>query len=113
MDSILKACAMRRSCDNITAVVIGFDNFYRRLDEAKSGSRAGQLLTSNDFEVIEEVDMHPVDDPLLDPGNVIYIESDDHQESQTESQNQEGADELARVVIDPSFQKMLVTKSTD
>lgn len=39
VDSILKACAMRRSCDNITSVVIGFDNFYRRLDEGKRGFR--------------------------------------------------------------------------
>ena len=46
---------MRRSCDNITSVVIGFDNFYRRLDEGKRGMKIGQTITSNDHEVIEEV----------------------------------------------------------
>ena len=37
VDSILKTCAMRRSCDNITSVVIAFDNFYRKLDECRLG----------------------------------------------------------------------------
>ena len=32
VDSILKSSATRRSCDNITAVVITFDNFYKQLD---------------------------------------------------------------------------------
>ena len=40
VDSILKACAMRRSCDNITSVVIGFDNFYRKLDQVKRGAKS-------------------------------------------------------------------------
>lgn len=35
VDAILKTCAMRRGCDNITSVVIAFDNFYRKLDECK------------------------------------------------------------------------------
>ena len=39
VDAILKSCAMRRSCDNITTVVIAFDNFYRKLDETKSTQR--------------------------------------------------------------------------
>ena len=57
MDSILKTCAMRRSCDNITSVVIAFDNFYRKLDESKRGTRIGKTLISNDHEVIEEIQM--------------------------------------------------------
>jgi hypothetical protein len=28
VDAILKTCAVRRTCDNITVVIIGFDNFY-------------------------------------------------------------------------------------
>jgi hypothetical protein len=35
VDSILKCSAARRSADNITAVAITFDNFYRVLDESK------------------------------------------------------------------------------
>ena len=106
VDSILKTCAMRRSCDNITSVVIAFDNFYRRLDECKLGSShgpsssskpvkdlSGQILTSNDHEVFEEIQMTPVGDNYQDNSNVIYIESDDHLESITESQNMEQTDE--------------------
>lgn len=98
---------MRRSCDNITSVVIAFDNFYRRLDECKLGSSpgkgsiglpqkdlSGQILTGNDHEVFEEIQMTPVGDQQNqesnsggNSNNVIYIESDDHLESITESQN--------------------------
>lgn len=35
VDSILKCSATRRSADNITAVAITFDNFYKVLDQAK------------------------------------------------------------------------------
>ena len=57
VDSILKTCAMRRSCDNITSVVIAFDNFYRKLDECKSASskiNSGAFM-GNDHEVFEEI----------------------------------------------------------
>ena len=99
---------MRRSCDNITSVVIGFDNFYRRLDECKLGNSkgsssghpqrdpSGQILTGNDHEVFEEIQMTPVGDNFNlqennSSNNVIYIESDDHLESITESQNMDHA----------------------
>ena len=59
VDSILKACAMRRSCDNITTVVIAFDNFYRKLDGCKSGTggtnKQLSSLMGNDHEVFEEI----------------------------------------------------------
>ena len=50
VDSILKSSAVRRSCDNITTVVIVFDNFYRKLDELQ-----GKSPYSNDKEIIEEI----------------------------------------------------------
>lgn len=56
MDSILKVSALRRSCDNITAVVIAFDNFYRMLDEVRGKpTPASNLLFGNDHEVFEEI----------------------------------------------------------
>ena len=54
---------MRRSCDNITSVVIAFDNFYRRLDDCKLNKQKdlnGHILTGNDHEVFEEIQMTPV-----------------------------------------------------
>ena len=96
VDSVLKTCAMRRSCDNITSVVIGFDNFYRKLDECRKGAKFRQVLTTNDHEVIEDIHFAPCNDAAQD--NVIYIESDDHQESVNESQTLEGADEQSKVV---------------
>jgi len=32
VDSLLKCCAMRRTCDNITVVVVAFDNFFSAVD---------------------------------------------------------------------------------
>ena len=84
---------MRRSCDNITSVVIAFDNFYRKLDQVRQQQlRPGQICTNNDHEVFEEIQYYPVSDSSNDP-NVIYIENDDHLESITESQNNEALDE--------------------
>lgn len=74
VDSILKASALRRSCDNITTVVIVFDNFFRKLDELQ-----GKSLFSNDKEIIEEILFEP--EPLTPlrkkEDNVIYIENED------------------------------------
>ena len=74
MDSILKASAIRRSCDNITTVVIVFDNFFRKLDELQ-----GKSLLSNDKEIIEELLFEP--EPLTPhkkrEDNIIYIENED------------------------------------
>ena len=55
VDSILKISATRRSCDNITAVVIAFDNFYRQIDEKVNLIKKQSL----DYEVIEEIQMEP------------------------------------------------------
>lgn len=97
VDSILKTCAMRRSCDNITSVVISFDNFYRRLDECKRFYRSGSAFTSNDHEVFEEIHISPVNDAVQETP-VIYIESDDHIESVTESQNFDVVDEAVKAL---------------
>ena len=52
----MKTCALRRGCDNITAVVIAFDNFYRKLDECKQGGPVrDDILVGNDHEVFEEI----------------------------------------------------------
>ena len=86
---------MRHSCDNITTVVIAFDNFYRKLDESKlRGPESGVVSRGNEFDVFEETQMPIYYEPA--PGgvsaaadsaaNMIYIESDDHLESITESQ---------------------------
>ena len=66
---------MRRSCDNITTVVIVFDNFYRKLDELQ-----GKGFHSNDKEILEEIVFDP--EPLIAPPkreekNVIYIENEE------------------------------------
>ena len=46
---------MRHSCDNITTVVIAFDNFYRKLDESKlRGPESGIVSKGNEFAVVEE-----------------------------------------------------------
>jgi hypothetical protein len=59
VDSILKCSAARRSADNITAVAITFDNFYKVLDQNKVKNQTGCM----DYEVIEmqkmEVQMPP------------------------------------------------------
>ena len=55
VDSILKASAIRRSCDNITTVVIVFDNFYKKLDELQ-----GRSIYSNDRDILEEIQLDPV-----------------------------------------------------
>jgi len=94
---------MRRSCDNITSVVIGFDNFYRKLDESKRSYRSGSITTSNDHVVFEEIQMIPVIDSNQQAKNVIYIESDDHQESVTESQNFESIDDAPRAIYEANL----------
>ena len=84
VDSILKASAVRRSCDNITTVVIVFDNFYRRLDEIQG---KGTLI--NDTEIMEEIQMEPVQDTQGEPSNVIYIENEELLESADENSGQD------------------------
>ena len=93
---------MRHSCDNITTVVIAFDNFYRKLDECKlKGPESGVISKGNEFEVFEETQMPIHYEAALGgasaaadaAANMIYIESDDHLESITESQGPDGADE--------------------
>lgn len=59
VDSILKSSAVRRSADNITAVTITFDNFYRMLDDAK----AKNSIQTLDYELIELQKLTPT--PLI------------------------------------------------
>jgi hypothetical protein len=75
VDSILKCSAARRSADNITAVAITFDNFYRVLDQSKKLNQSGCM----DYEVLEIQKMEPIplNPDLTDSKNVIYIENDD------------------------------------
>lgn len=56
VDSILKCSASRRSADNITAVAITFDNFYRVLDDLKK-KNSEQVM---DYEVIEMQKLDPI-----------------------------------------------------
>jgi len=56
VDSILKCSASRRSADNITAVAITFDNFYRVLDDLKKKN----LEQVMDYEVIEMQKLDPI-----------------------------------------------------
>lgn len=82
VDAILKVSAVRRSCDNITAVVIAFDNFYRKIDDMRSRRSEGPP----DFKVLEEIEFLPVSDDVdkhEDP-KVIYIENEDILESVNE-----------------------------
>lgn len=65
MDSILKSSAIRKSCDNITAVVIAFDNFYKNLDKKKAQENG--FNHEFDPEVFEEIQMDPtVGDTFLE-----------------------------------------------
>lgn len=75
VDSILKGSSIRRSADNITAVTITFDNFYRMLDEAKGKCQSNVL----DFDIIELQNLKPIPVVSLsrENQNVIYIENDD------------------------------------
>jgi hypothetical protein len=59
VDSILKSSAVRRSADNITAVTITFDNFYRMIDDAK----AKISIQTLDYELIELQKLTPI--PLI------------------------------------------------
>lgn len=59
VDSVLKASAVRRSADNITAVTITFDNFYKALDEFKLKNS----ITSCDYDIMELQKMDPI--PIL------------------------------------------------
>jgi len=73
----LKCSASRRSADNITAVAITFDNFYKVLDSLKPRNHQTIL----DYDVIEMQKMEPLQ-PHMTPKmmhekNVIYIENDD------------------------------------
>ena len=55
VDALLKTCAVRRTCDNITVVIIGFDNFYTKLSEYSNTKR----MQSIDHDIIEEITMEP------------------------------------------------------
>ena len=57
VDAILKCSAMRRSCDNITTVIITFDNFYQKLDEYK---RIG--VKQAETEILQIIDFKPIDE---------------------------------------------------
>jgi hypothetical protein len=52
----LKCSASRRSADNITAVAITFDHFYKVLDHLKMKN----FDSAMDFEVIEMQKMDPI-----------------------------------------------------
>jgi len=75
--------AVRRSCDNITAVVIAFDNFYRKIDEMRSRRSEGPP----DYSVLEEIEFLPTSDDAdkLEDPKVIYIENEDILESANEA----------------------------
>jgi hypothetical protein len=61
VDSLLKVCALRRTCDNITTVVIAFDNFFRVLQEYTNKGR----MSAAESEIIEDITMEPVCAPYL------------------------------------------------
>ena len=67
---------MRRTVDNITVVVVGFDNFLTKLEQYAAAER------SDDHPIIEELLMEPVYAPyhtIIDgaPAEPIYIEQAD------------------------------------
>jgi len=55
VDAILKASSIRKTCDNITTVLITFDNFYKNLDEMR-----GKDHRSIEKEVLDIVQLEPV-----------------------------------------------------
>ena len=56
VDALLKVTSLRRSADNITTVVVGFDNFFEKLKEYKSTGSFDCL----DSPVIEDTILHPI-----------------------------------------------------
>ena len=61
VDALLKVSSYRRTCDNITTVVIGFDNFFEKLKEyTATGS-----FDCIDAPVIEDTILHPVYAPWM------------------------------------------------
>ena len=61
MDALLKVSAIRRTVDNITVVVIGFDNFVNKLEQFENSKAA-------EHPIIEELLMEPVWAPYLENG---------------------------------------------
>ena len=67
---------MRRTVDNITVVVVGFDNFLHKVEQYAASERA------DDHPIIEELLMEPVFAPYHSiiepaPAEPIYIEEVD------------------------------------
>lgn len=59
VDAILKTSALRKSCDNLTAVLIAFDNFENLLQSYKTSEN--QLSGINEDQ-IEEILLEPIPD---------------------------------------------------
>lgn len=56
VDAIIKACAQRKACDNLTAVIIGFDGFDNLLHQ-----HAHHLVTDMiEEDEIEEITLEPL-----------------------------------------------------
>jgi len=61
VDALLKVCSLRRSADNITTVVVGFDNFFEKLQEYRNTGSFDCL----EYPVIEDTLLHPIYAPYL------------------------------------------------
>lgn len=121
VDAILKTCAVRRTCDNITVVIIGFDNFYSTLAQYEKS----KSMQSIDHDIIEEVTMEPKYAPWFLPGrrptssqsNNIYIESDEVLDILTDPSTTKKESERTSQTIfgdtgDHSFRRDLVAQNS-
>ena len=67
VDALLKVSALRRTCDNITTVVIGFDNFFSSLLEYTNAGK----FEACECEVIEDSVLHAVYAPYLNSASRV------------------------------------------
>jgi serine/threonine protein phosphatase PrpC len=59
IDMLLHECVNEKTLDNITSVIIGFQNYETQVEKARSSQNNGPLLgfTKNKLEAIEEVEL--------------------------------------------------------
>ena len=78
VDAVIKTSALRKSCDNITAVLIAFDNFENLLTSYQDGG------VNIKEEMIEEILLEPIpeeEENIIPNGDIPVDGSSSHIES--------------------------------
>lgn len=81
VDSIIKACALRKGCDNLTAVIVAFDNFENMIANYCQSDSKFDFIKED---AIEEILLEPIpelDDEvakLNDPSSYKSLKKDDY-----------------------------------